>query len=163
MFFLFFLSYVFCCLFLIVFGTSERFSFNSPSPKFFSLIAVINFELNTVLLKSGKSSSLSNSISFSESSSGVTVSDCFAPKNLLVSCVFFLLGNYYLFYSLISFMISLLASPIRYSHRVIWCVASNSSAQRKSCFSCFLVFHSVSLFVLFLISGPMTMLYFFVY
>ena len=75
--FLYFLWYVFCCIFLTTFGTSKTFSFNSLSRKFLSVTDVINFDIGNSVLISGNLHSLSLSINFSEWSSGVSLYVCF--------------------------------------------------------------------------------------
>ena len=73
----------------------------------------------------------------SRRSSGVFVSVCSRPlqKKSPRDCNLFLSGKYYLLYKVSSLSILILSGPIRYSHRVIWCVASKTSAQRKSFFT----------------------------
>ena len=65
LFFLFFRSYVFRCISSATFGTSKSFSSSSLSRNFLSVIDVINFDISTSVLKSGKSHSFSNSSSLS--------------------------------------------------------------------------------------------------
>ena len=87
--FLFLRSYVFCWICLTTFSTSKFFPFISLSRNFLSVIDVINFDKSNSMLSSGNSHSFSNSSNFSQWSSGVSLSVCFAQKNLLLSCICF--------------------------------------------------------------------------
>ena len=88
-FFLLFRLCVFCCICSTIFGSSQSFSFSNLFCKFLSVIDVINFDINTLVLKSGKLHSFSISINSSQWFSSVSVSVCFPQKNCLVSCIFF--------------------------------------------------------------------------
>ena len=92
-FFLFLLSYVFCCIYSTTFSTFKSFSFNSLSLIFLWVIDVINFDIRNSVLKSGKFLSTFSSINFSQRFSGVSVFVCFAQRILLVSCFCFLPTN----------------------------------------------------------------------
>ena len=88
-FFLLFLSYVFSCISSTTFNTSKTSLFSSLSRSFLSLIDVVKFDINSLVLKSGKLHSFSISTNFYQWSSGVAVFFCFAQKHLLVGCMFF--------------------------------------------------------------------------
>ena len=71
------------------FGISNFFFFNNISRNFPSVIEVIIYDKRSSVLKSGEWHSFSNSTSFSQRFSGVSVSVCFAQKNDLVSYICF--------------------------------------------------------------------------
>ena len=127
-FLLFLLLYVFCCICSTTFGTSKHFSFKNLSRSFLSLIDLINFDISALLLKFGESCCFSRSIIFSQWSCGVSVFVCSAQKTLLGCFCFFPVNNI-----CCTFWLVLFCGVFRYPDRLIWCVASGPSAQRKSC------------------------------
>ena len=83
------LGRIFCCFCCTTFSTSKSFSFSILSHIFLSVIDVIHLDISNSVLISGGWHSFSNSINFSQWSSGVSVSVCFAQKNLLMRWVVF--------------------------------------------------------------------------
>ena len=83
-FFLFFFSYVFCLIRLIIFFISSVFSFIILSRNFLSVIAVMYFDFSSSSAEIVvKLHSFSISINRLQNSLGVSSSVCFAQKNLL--------------------------------------------------------------------------------
>ena len=91
--FLFFLSYVICCICSTTFSTSKSFSFGSWSRLFSSVIDVLYLNIGNLVLISRKSQSFSESMIYSQWSSGDSVSVCFVQKNLHVNCICLFLVN----------------------------------------------------------------------
>ena len=89
-FFLFLRSFVFCWIYSTTFHTSECFSFSSLSRSFLSVIDVLSCDINISVLNSGKSHCFSSSNFFSQWTSGVSVSVCFAQNILLFTCICFI-------------------------------------------------------------------------
>ena len=83
-FFLFFLSHVFCCICLTFFSTTESFSVNNLSCNFLSVVEVIKFDMSNSVLKYGKSDSFSNWNNCSQCCFGVFVW-FFRPVEILSS------------------------------------------------------------------------------
>ena len=162
-FFLLFLSYMFCCICPTAFGTSKSLFFNSWSRNFVSLIDIINFDISNSVLKSWKSHSFSSSNNFTTNLPAFPY--LFCPKKSPCVLYWFLLGRYYLLYKLITFSTLIFFGWRRYWDRVVWCVASGPNALRKSwCIVSSLVFHSDPVIVSSLITGPISTSYFrFVY
>ena len=152
------LSHAFSCIRLTSSGTPNTFSLNSFSCSFLLVIDATNFDRSNSLLNFGESVLF---LVRSISPSGLPEFPCLfvSPKsNWWIVFVFFC--KWHLLYSLISLSILILSGSVRYFDRVIWCVASSRSAQRKSCciFSYF-VFPSISLIVAWN-SGPISISYF---
>ena len=116
-FFFFFRWYVFFCKSLTIFGMSKSFSVCSLSRNFLAVVDVIDLDINSLVLNSGLSHPFSSSISFFQWSAGVSVSDCFAEKNILVSCIrFFSAGNICrIVYSVFRFQFI----PVRFNIRIV--------------------------------------------
>ena len=90
------LSYLFSCICSTVFGMSKSFASNSLFLSFFSVIDVVHFDSSNSVLKSGKSHSLSYSLSFSQCPGVFLYLIVPLRKNLLVSCFF--PGSYLIYF-----------------------------------------------------------------
>ena len=133
LFFLFFRSYVFCRIGSTTFGISKCLSFNSLSRNILSVIDVINFNISKSVLIAGKFYILPISCNSSQWSSLSPYLFALPKTNLLLSCICFPFGRYYLLYRFISLSVLILSESVWYSDLVIWCIASGPNAHRKSC------------------------------
>ena len=86
-------SYVFCCTCSTTFNKSKSFTFNSLCRNFLSVIDAMNFDIIKFVLNSGKLRFFSKSSNFSQWSSGVSVSVCFAQKKSPLEFYFFPFGR----------------------------------------------------------------------
>ena len=111
----------------------------------------MNFHMISSVLKSGKLQLFFNWINFSQWSSDVSVSDCFAQNNLVNYICWFPVTN---ICCCIKSSILFYSSWIWHSDCDVWCVAWGTNSQRKSCslFSSF-VFQFVSVIVRSFING----------
>ena len=95
-FLLFFVLYVFCYNCSTIFASPKSFSFSKLSRNFLSVNDVIQFDMRNSMLKSAKTHFFSISINFSQCTSGVCVSDCFAQKKSVCEFDLFLFGKQHL-------------------------------------------------------------------
>ena len=150
----FFLFFIVCALlssFNCFLSLSKSPPFISLSHNFLTVIDFMNFHMISSVPNSEKIQLFSNWIIFSQWSSDVSVSDCFAQNNLVNNICFFPVTNICCW---INSSILFYSSWAWHSDRDVWCVASGPNSQSKSCslFSSF-VFQFVSVIVRSFIDG----------
>ena len=137
-FFLFFLSYVLCCICSTTFDTSNPLAFNGLSRNFLSVIDAIIFGKSNLVLNFGKSHCFYSSINFSQWYSGFSEPVSFVQKNLHVSwiCSFSVNSVCYIVWLVCRFYFC----PVRFDIRtVLFVVLLRVPMSKKNLFVSFLL------------------------